>query len=80
MLELLQQAHGSPALGILLCGGGATCHMETPHHIYLLTELPTALHMPIIRPFWTQQESLHICSVRQWQPKEQSLKMLFMLH
>jgi len=80
MLELVQQAHGSPALGSLLCGGGATCHMETPHHIYLLTELPTALHMTIICAFWTRQGSLHTCCVLQWQPKEQSLKMLFMLH
>lgn len=53
MLQLLQQPHGSPALGSLLGGGGATCHMEAPHHIYLLTELPTALHMTVICPFWT---------------------------
>ena len=51
MLQLVQQAHGSPALGSLPGGGGATGHMETPHHIYLLTELPTALHITIICPF-----------------------------
>ena len=51
MLQLVQQAHGSPALGSLPGGGGATCHMETPHHIYLLTELPTALHITVICPF-----------------------------
>ena len=80
MLELLQQAHGSPALGSLLCGGGATRHMETTHHIYLLTELPTALHMTVTCPSWTSQETLHTCTVPQWQPREQSLKTLFMLH
>ncbi len=53
MLQLVQQAHGSPALGILLCGGSATRHMETPHHIYLLTELPTASYVTVNCLFWT---------------------------
>ena len=80
MLQLVQQAHGSPALGSLPGGGGATCQMEPPHHIYLLTELPTVLHITIICAFKDLTGITAYLQCPLWRLREQSLKMLFVLH